>query len=187
MRNFTFQALTVAVMMAPFVQAVDRQQARTVADRDALVLEGCLQNADHSGPLAATPAATSASPVTAGAIANNPELPPYVILTGARPPGRNARLPPVGTAGRAGSTRTADGTVTPPSDRDTPKTYVLVGNQDGFAVYNRHRVEITGTIAPPAEPGEEKGAPGGGEPLRSGTERLRVVSIRSIAENCSQR
>jgi hypothetical protein len=177
-----------------------------------VLLEGCLQNADHSGSLAGTPLGTSATPGNAGDIANSPELPPLFLLTDARPAGGGQGDRAVGTAGAA--TTHADGTVTrgrAATDSDSPKTYALVGNQDQLAEHNGQRVEVSGTIAPPVGAGERRIDPPGADPqsadngaaggsrspgadngrgsaaLQSGTERLNVASIRPLGTRCSSR
>jgi hypothetical protein len=161
--------LLVAVTMG-FTQAREPQQdSRSETDRNSVVLEGCLRTADQSVASAESKAM------------------PEFILTGARTPERTSRSPTVGTTGRSGSTRTADGTVTVPNDRDTPKTYLLVGYDHALSAYEGRRVEITGTIEPPAPSDADKPAPSASDAVRSATERLRIVLIRPVADTCSKR
>lgn len=204
-----------AVVAAWAVTVTIAAQDRTTGTPDsrAIVVEGCLQNADHSGSLGGTPVGTSATPANAGDIANNPELPPYYLLTDARPVGRTDASNTgraIGTAGAA-RTRRADGSVTSDSaDSVAPKTYALVGNQNDFAVHNGHRVEVTGTVAPPRRDSDRKtedpkgntqaadsGAGGGASSppadnsrgtnaFQSGTERLTVTSIRPLGNTCAR-
>jgi hypothetical protein len=202
-----------ALACASTVTVLAQDRPSPTPASSAIVVQGCLQNADHSGSLGGTPVGTSATPDNAGDIANNPELPPYFILTGARAPGR-VNAPSTGTAiGTAGTarTRTADGTVTSDrADSDAPRTYALIGNQNELATHNGHLVEVTGTLVPPVASAEKRvdnprtnpqaadnGAAGGAHApgadnaqgsnaFQSGTERIRVASIRPISNSCTR-
>ena len=211
MRRNLYCAAAVLAASAAAMSA----QTRTPEGNTPIVVEGCLQNADKSGSLGGTPVGTTATPGNAGDIANNQELPSLFILTGARPVGEQSASGgvAVGTAGTA-RTRNADGSVTSETRAsEPPKTYALVGNQNEFAVHNGHRVEVTGTLAPPLPEGArtsgtagpntgdpqaaDVGAAGGAQAPRvdnsggsgafqTGTERITVTSIRPIANTCTQ-
>jgi hypothetical protein len=203
-----------AIAAAVTMPAIDAQNRTADVSRSSIVVEGCLQTANASALPAGPPLGTPANPARAGGIANNPELAPLFILTDAQPSGGTAAGASagsaVGTAGRA-RTRNADGTVTSePADREPPKTYALVGSESEFAVHTGHQVQVSGTVAPPVAPNErtpdrpggtqtgDPGAGGGtrspngnnsqGRPsaARSGTERLNVTSIRTVADSCTR-
>jgi len=157
----------VALAIATTLWQARDPPAQPDTDRTSVVLEGCLQSADRAAP----PPGTSPMPA--------------FLLTGARPSEKSTRAL-VGTVGRTGSTRSVDGTVTVPTERDTPKTYVLVGNQDGRSAHNGHGIEVTGIIEPPDD---DRGAPdaASADALRSGTERLRALLIRPVSDSCDKR
>jgi hypothetical protein len=141
-----------------------------------ITVVGCVQNAVADGSVAGTPLGTSATPANAGAVANaQPPVDGY-LLTGARP----ADAAPVGTSGPSAAA--------PASDKETSKealkTYALEGNREELAAHKGHRVEISGTLAPPVS--SDANAPASKE-FQTGVQRLRVQSIKMTAESCQQK
>jgi hypothetical protein len=146
---------------------------------------GCVQSAEADGSLGGTPLGTSATPANAGVIANLQEPVMGFLLTGARPAEQTADRgrseTPVGTAG-ASQNRAA-----PASEaaRENPKTYALDGNVDQLAAHKGHRVEVTGTLAPPVTADRDRAANRAPSPFQTGVERLRVQSITTIETTCA--
>ena len=141
-----------------------------------ITVVGCVQNAVADGSVAGTPLGTSATPANAGAVANaQPPIDGY-LLTGARP----AAAAPVGTSG-ASAAATANDKET---SKDALKTYALDGNRDELAAHKGHRVEISGTLAPPVSSGAN--APANRE-FQTGVQRLRVQAIKMTAESCQEK
>ena len=146
------------------------------APGSTITVVGCVQNAVADGSVAGTPLGTSATPANAGAVANaQPPVDGY-LLTGARP----ADAAPVGTSG-ASAAATANDKET---SKDALKTYALEGNRDEFAAHKGHRVEISGTLAPPVSSGAN--APANRE-FQTGVQRLRVQAIKMTAESCQEK
>ena len=116
---------------------------------------------------------TSATPANAGVVANaQPPVDGY-LLTGARPAAPSA----VGTTGAADA-KPAD---TKESSKEELKTYALEGDRNELAAHKGHRVEITGTLAPPVSSGGN--APASRE-FQTGVQRLRVQALKMTAESC---
>ena len=143
------------------------------ASGSTITVAGCVENAVADGSLGGTPLGTSATPSNAGAVAN--AMPPVdgFLLTGARP----ADASPVGTTGAAAPARDAD------ASKEELKTYALEGKRDELAAHKGHRVEITGTLAPPASSGANDAA----RAFKTGVQRLRVETIKMTAESCQQK
>jgi hypothetical protein len=145
------------------------------ASGSAITVSGCVENAVADGSLGGTPLGTSATPNNAGVVANVQPPVDGFLLTGARPAG----AAPVGTAGAtaAAPARDADGS------KEELRTYALEGNRDELAAHKGHRVEITGTLAPPASSGANDPA---AREFKTGVQRLRVQSIKMTAESCTK-
>jgi hypothetical protein len=77
----------------------------------------------------------------------------------------------------------ADGSIggTPLGTSATPANYALEGNRDELAAHKGHRVEITGTLAPPASSGANAPA---SRDFQTGVQRLRVQTLKMTAESC---
>ena len=60
-------------------------------------------------------------------------------------------------------------------------TYALEGDRNELAAHKGHRVEITGTLAPPVSSGGN--APASRE-FQTGVQRLRVQALKMTAESC---
>jgi hypothetical protein len=179
-------ALVVAVAaVAPLAaQNAPRNQAVDPSNSTIKVV-GCVQNAEADGSLGGTPLGTSATPANAGVIANLQEPVPGFILTGARPAQNAAEANPSPAAvGTAGSKPDAAAGANDPA-RENPKTYALEGNFDQLAAHKGHRVEVTGTIAPPVTAERDRAANRAPSPFQTGVERLRVQTITMIESSCA--
>jgi hypothetical protein len=140
-----------------------------------ITVAGCVENAVADGSLGGTPLGTSATPSSAGVVANvQPQVDGF-LLTGAEPAGAS----PVGTTGEtaAAPARDAD------HANEELKTYALEGNRDELSAHKGHRVEITGTLAAPASSGANDRS---AQAFKTGVQRLRVQTIKMIAKSCNQ-
>ena len=140
----------------------------------AITVSGCVENAVADGSLGGTPLGTSATPNNAGVVAN--VMPPVdgFLLTGAQPAG----AAPVGTTGATAGAPARDAD----ASKEEMRTYALEGNRDELAAHKGHRVEITGTLAPPQSSGANDRA---AAEFRTGVQRLRVQTIKMTSESCS--
>lgn len=147
----------------------------------SIAFTGCVQEAVADGSLGGTPLGTPATPANAGIVANAQPRIDGFLLTGARAAGPSA----VGTSGNdaAQPTGAADGA--DPS-RDQPETFALEGNPAELAAHKGHHVEITGTLAPPAPSGVNSPAGTRADPFPTGVQRLRVQTLKMIAERCQE-
>jgi hypothetical protein len=145
------------------------------ASGSPITVTGCVENAVADGSLGGTPLGTSATPANAGVVANAQPPVDGFLLTGAQPAGAS----PVGTTGAtaAAPAREAD------ASKEELKTYALEGNRDELATHKGHRVEITGTLAPPASSGANDAAT---RAFKTGVQRLRVQTIKMTAESCTK-
>src|SRR5262245_9331860 len=144
------------------------------ASGSTITVTGCVENAVADGSLGGTPLGTTATPSSAGVVAN--AMPPVdgFLLTGARPAGAS----PVGTTGTTAATAPRDANA-----NEELKTYALEGNRDELSAHKGHRVEITGTLAPPASSGaNDKSA----QEFKTGVQRLRVQTVKMTAETCNK-
>jgi len=143
------------------------------APGSTITVVGCIENAVADGSIGGTPLGTSATPANAGVVANaQPPVDGY-LLTGARPAAPSA----VGTTGAADA-KPAD---RKESSKEELKTYALEGDRNELAAHKGHRVEITGTLAPPVSSGAN--APASRE-FQTGVQRLRVQALKMTAESC---
>ena len=156
------------------IGAQTQPETPTTAAGAAITVVGCVQNAVADGSVAGTPLGTSATPGNAGAVANaQPPIDGY-LLTGARPADAA-----VGTSGGSAAAPGSGNT-----SKETLKTYALEGNRDELAAHKGHRVEISGTLAPPVSSGAN--APANRE-FQTGVQRLRVQAIKMTAESCQEK
>ena len=143
-----------------------------------ITVVGCIQNAVADGSLGGTPLGTSATPASAPAVANVQPPVDGFLLTGAQPAAINA----VGTSGAAtGAVSTGAVDVA----KQELKTYALEGDRNELAAHKGHRVEITGAVAPPASSGANQ--PPNRDAFKTGVQRLRVQSIKMVAEACQEK
>ena len=140
-----------------------------------ITVAGCLENAVADGSLGGTPLGTSATPSNAGVVANAQPPVDGFLLTGAQAAG----AAPVGTTGATAAAPARDAG----ASKEELKTYALEGNRDELAAHKGHRVEITGTVAPPASSGANDRA---AAEFKTGVQRLRVQTIKMTAESCTK-
>ena len=145
------------------------------ASGPAIPVAGCVENAVADGSLGGTPLGTTATPSNAGVVANLQPPVDGFLLTGARPAGAS----PVGTTGATAGAPARDANAA----KEELKTYALEGNRDELAAHKGHRVEITGTLAPPASSGANDPA---AREFKTGVQRLRVQTIKMTAESCTK-
>ena len=145
------------------------------APGSTVTVTGCVEQAVADGSIGGTPLGTSATPANAGVIANAQRASRWVLSTGARPATPSA----VGTTGAAGAAP-ADSRE---SSKEELRTYALDGDRNELAAHKGHRVEITGTLAPPVSSGAN--APASRE-FQTGVQRLRVQALKMTAESCKQ-
>jgi hypothetical protein len=143
------------------------------APGSTITVTGCVENAVADGSIGGTPLGTSATPANAGVVANAQPTVDGYLLTGARP----ASAMPVGTSGAAAAPPARDNK----SSKEELKTYALEGNRDELAAHKGHRVEITGTLAPPVSSGANAPA---SRDFQTGVQRLRVQALKMMAETC---
>lgn len=177
MKRMSWTLVIPVVLAVMPVAAQNPAKDQIDPSNSTIKVVGCVQNAELDGSLAGTPLGTSATPANAGVIANLQEPAAGFILTGARPAEEApaSKPGPVGTAGVAGKD----------TPRENPKTYALDGNIDQLATYRGHRVEVTGTVAPPVTAERDRAANRPPSPFQTGVERLRVQSITTIETTCA--
>jgi hypothetical protein len=157
-------------------------QAPQTTNGEKLTVTGCLQRAQRNGSVGGTVVGTSASPNTADDEANSGALVNAFLLTDAT----------VGTASgttsggnAAGSSAPASSTATPAATgtagRAEPTTFGLQGQEAELERHQGARVEVTGTVIPPATSGRGTG----GAATASGAKRLKVESYKVVAEKCT--
>jgi hypothetical protein len=131
-----------------------------------VTVAGCVQPSGLSRPSETGPPDDGAAP---GQANDGGRVEPRVlfVLADARPVGPSGA---VGTSGLA-ITRHADGTVVHEDPRRAPRTYVLIGSGEALAPFTGRRVEVDGTVAPPASQHDPR-------------ERLTVVRVRQVADRC---
>ena len=144
-----------------------------------ITVVGCIENAVADGSLGGTPLGTSATPADAPAVANIQPRVDGFLLTGARPADAGA----VGTSGTsaAAAAGTTGAAGVADAAKDELKTYALEGNSSDLSSHKGHRVEITGALAPPASSGVN---PPDRDAFKTGVQRLRVQTVKMIAESC---
>jgi hypothetical protein len=135
---------------------------------------GCMQQGERNGSVAGTGLGTSVPPNLAGPAANSNEPVGFLLTDATSTAAPAATNPsPTGTAGDAAANRAQP-------DRTS---YALEGDENQFLDHKGHRVEVTGTLAPPMSSGAGTGRPN--DPaFKSGVQRLRVSSIKMIAADC---
>jgi hypothetical protein len=167
-------------LAAAFGLSLSGQDRRLEMPSSAITVSGCLQHATHSGLSERTPLGTTANPENAG-VAQSPSAPaPGFLLTEAAPAVPLKASEPTGPTDRTE-------TLTPSKATGTkgtlPTSYALDGNDVELAQHAGQRVEVTGTIAPPASPAT--GSSDKSSPMQSGVRRLQVTSIKQIATDCA--
>jgi hypothetical protein len=117
-------------------------------------IEGCIQRAQRDGSVGGTGLGTTSSPNTADRDANSSETLDVFQLTDAE------RMPT--------------------DSAETGRTsYGLDGNVQELGKHTGHRVQVTGTIAPPRSAGE-----GTSSAAKAGISRIRVEAVKTISAEC---
>jgi hypothetical protein len=158
------------------IAAVTAQQP---ADGQTVNVTGCLQRAQRDGSAGGTVVGTSASPATADDDANSGALVDAYLLTEATPTASASTTTGAATGSAASNGTT--GTTATGTTGTRPTAYGLVGHEAELSEHTGARIEVTGTVVPPATSGH--GA--GGAAAASGVKRVRVTSMKVLADSCS--
>jgi hypothetical protein len=145
------------------------------ANGESVTVSGCLERAQLNGSAGGTVVGTSASPATADDDANSGLLVDAYMLTEATPVESGT------DRSTAGNSATSPGTTVGTTGRETPTAYGLVGHESELSSHAGARVEVTGTIVPPATSGRGSG----GSAAASGVKRVRVASFKILGQRCS--
>lgn len=167
--------MKASLVVAALVCVVPMLEAGQVAPSagERVTVNGCLQRAQRTGSVGGTVVGTSAAPNTADDEANSSAMVNAFLLTEAVPaiPGatadESARAPqPAGTSGQV-----------------TMTTYGLIGREAELERHQGARLQVTGTVAPPAQSGRGSG----GAATAAGAKRLNVESFKILADRCVSR
>jgi hypothetical protein len=156
----------------PAGTAAQGTASQALAQRIQVV--GCVERAQRNGSLAGTGVGTTASPNTADREANSGELLDRFTLTAATPVAPVTSVTPVTPVPGERGARSAAAELT---------TYALEGRDAELEAHAGHRVEVTGTIAPPrssAPRAADRAAAG------AGIQRVQVESVKMVAATCAQ-
>jgi hypothetical protein len=188
-------AAAVCALVTALAHASDSVDHRGQTPQTRTTVIGCLKRAD-----AASTAAAGATTGTTGTETSNPQTAKAsgYILTNASITSSPATWPRGGVSGNGSP---ATGVVPRQSGRGaepaaTPSVYVLEGSSDALQPHVDQQVEIKGQIDMPASapatratPSARAGSSGRAvpSPTESGhaTQRLRVESVRVLADACS--
>jgi hypothetical protein len=199
-----------ALVASAFAHESDSVSGGSQAPQGRITAIGCLKTADASLTAGATSTTGTAGTPTSNA---NTTKAAEFMLTNASIASTPATWPRGGVSGGGASSPTgaasgaAAGTSTPagPSrgpGATTPSVYVLDGSSDALQAHVNRQVQITGQVEAPASPpaksgtgrasgSQRAGAPASAAPSMNesghATQRLRVESVRVIAEACSMR
>ncbi len=150
--------------------------AQTPQTGDKVTFAGCLQRAQRNGSVGGTVVGTSASPNTADDEANSGVLVDAFLLSEAVPVVGGV-VPDASTAsGTSGSGTSVTGT----SGRSEITSFGLTGREAELERHQGARVQVTGTVIPPATSGRGTG----GAATASGVKRIQVESFKILAEKC---
>ncbi|MQA30887.1 MAG: hypothetical protein GEU82_13815 [Luteitalea sp.] len=131
------------------------QGAVAPPDGSKVSVEGCIQRAQRDGSVGGTGLGTTSSPNTADRDANSSE--PLDVF------------------------QLSDADRVPSDASDTGRTsYALDGNVPELAKHTGHRVQVTGTLAPP----RTDGAPSSSA-AAAGIRRIRVDAVKMVSTTCS--
>jgi hypothetical protein len=152
-------------------------QARSPQAGEKVTVAGCLQRAQRTGSVGGTVVGTSASPNTADDEANSSAMVDAFLLTEAAP---SASVTDQGsTAAATQPQATTAGT----SGRTELTTYGLKGREAELERHQGARLEVIGTVMPPASSGRGTG----GAATAAGAKRIAVESFKVLAESCQPR
>lgn len=149
--------------------------AQAPRDGERLTVSGCLQRAQRDGSAGGTVVGTSAPPSVADREANSSEMVNAFMLADAVPVTPESSAAAVG----AGTDSVATGT----SGRAQPTTFGLEGREAELERHMGARVQVVGTVLPPASSGSGTG----GAATAAGARRLRVESFTVVAAQCAVR
>lgn len=180
-------AAAAAMALGCSFPVIDAQTTQTTTG-EKLTVTGCLQRAQRNGSVGGTVVGTSASPNTADDEANSGALVNAFLLTDATagPAAGSTTAPASGAnAAASGASASASSAATPAATgtagRAEPTTFGLQGQEAELERHQGARVEVTGTVIPPATSGRGTG----GGATASGAKRLRVESYKVVAEKCT--
>lgn len=141
---------------------------------DRVTVAGCLQRAQLNGSVGGTAVGTSSSPSTADDDANSGVMLDRFLLAQARPV--VAGVVPAEPSGTSASAVGTSGSAT----REEPTSYALSGREPELERHQGARLQVTGSLMPPASSGRGTG----GSATASGVKRLKVESFKVLAETC---
>jgi hypothetical protein len=171
--KLSFATVVAVALGTAFIAAQTPQQGETVT------VAGCLQRAQRNGSVGGTVVGTSAAPNTADDEANSGVMVDAYLLSEAAPVVAGTAQPPAGatTADRGNSqAATAAGT----SGKSEITSFGLSGRESELERHQGARLQVTGTIMPPANSGRGTG----GSATASGVKRIRVESFKVLADKC---
>jgi hypothetical protein len=148
---------------------------------ERVTVAGCLQRAQRNGSAGGTVVGTSASPSTADDEANSGAMVDAFLLAEAAPVTGVGATDRTATTARSGDTTAPNAAGT--SGRAELTTFGLQGREAELEQHQGARVEVTGTIVPPAMSGRGSG----GAATAAGAKRVKVESFKVLAEQCHSR
>jgi len=153
--------------------------AQTTQPGEKVTVAGCLQRAQRNGSVGGTVVGTSAAPNTADDEANSGVMVDAYLLSEATPVVAGTAQPTSSgtTAGQANGQ--AAGT-TGTAGKSEITSFGLTGRESELERHQGARLQVTGTIMPPANSGRGTG----GSATASGVKRIRVESFKVLAEKC---
>ena len=166
--KLSFASLFVVVLGTSLLSA----QAPQIGDK--VTVAGCLQRAERNGSAGGTVVGTSASPNTAGVEANSGALVDAFLLSEATPVVAGAPQAPADATGT-----TATGT----SGKTDITTFGLSGREAELERHQGARLQVTGTVVPPATSGRGTG----NAATATGVKRIEVESFKILADKCQER
>jgi hypothetical protein len=168
-------AAALVAVSPGLIAAQTGQSTQSVGERTTVA--GCVQRAQRNGSLGGTVVGTTAAPNTADDEANSSAMVNAFLLTDATPVVAGVADRPANTASADTGTPGTTGT----SGRVEPTTYGLQGRESELERHQGARIEVTGTVEPPASSGRGTG----GAATASGVKRLKVESFKILAEHCA--
>jgi hypothetical protein len=145
----------VVALLAASVSVVMQAQATQPGVAAKVSVEGCVERAQRNGSVGGTGLGTTSPPSTADRDANSSETLDVFLLSDAK------RMP--GDTGGTG-----------------PTSYALDGRAQEIGAHTGHRVQVTGTVAPPRTAGTPAGAA-----APAGIRRIRVEAIKMVSATCA--
>jgi hypothetical protein len=168
LRLTTATALAVGLSIG----SINAQTPQSTGER--LTVTGCLQRAQRDGSVGGTVVGTSAAPNTADDEANSGALVNAFLLT-------DATTSPSGGAAGTTAAASTEPSATGTAGRTERTTFGLQGQEAALEPHQGARVEVTGTVIPPAQSGRGSG----GAATAAGAKRLKVESYKVLADKCT--